>query len=85
MTVTFPVGVADLAVVFKPLTCTRTATGRPATGRRLTAVMAVAVGRSHLNMEVPSTAMHEVAETHEIDSRETPGSMLSGDDQVQQK
>ena len=32
VTVTFPCGVADLALAVRPLTCTRTATSRPATG-----------------------------------------------------
>ncbi len=43
--------------------------------------MAVVVGGSHWNVEVKSTAMHETSDEHETDSRGTPGSMSSGDDQ----
>src|SRR5271157_4297387 len=81
VTVTFPVGVARLPFLVNPLTRTRTETSRPATGRRVTAAMAVVVGGSHLNVEVKSTEMHETSEEHETDSRGAPWSISSGADQ----
>jgi hypothetical protein len=42
--------------------------------------MLVAEDGIHRNIEVPSTAVHVLADGHETDSREKPGSMLSGND-----
>jgi hypothetical protein len=40
------------------------------------------VGDSHLNVEVLSTAIHEVADEHDTDSKGVPGSTMSRDDHV---
>ena len=82
LTTTLPCGVFAIAFLVTALTCTRTVTGRPATGWEATAVMAVVVGANHLKLEVPSTATHEAADEHETASREVPASMLAGDDHL---
>ena len=82
LTTTLPCGVFAIAFLVTALTCTRTVTGRPATGWEATAVMAVVVGANHLKLEVPSTATHEAADEHETASREAPASMLAGDDHL---